>query len=88
MSEETMAALGAALKDDETVRALFVDAKGPEDVVRIAGEAGFVITAEELMAATPDLTDAELAGAIGGAGPAANNWTDNPVYVSGFGAFC
>ena len=88
MSEEVMAALGAALRNDETVRALFVDVKGPEDVVRIAGEAGFVITAEELMAPTPDLTDAELAGTVGGAGVVANNWSDNPVYVSGFGAFC
>jgi len=88
MSEETMAALGAALANDVTVRALFAGATTPEDVVRIAGEAGFVITAEEWMSAAPDLTDAELAASVGGGGwDGSPNWSTNEISVR-FHQYC
>jgi len=63
MSEEQLKAFIAKAKDDQSIQEKLKAAKTPEDVVVIAKEAGFAISADKL---TQNLTDEELEGVAGG----------------------
>lgn len=68
MSEDAMAALRAAAQDDETLRTKLAAATSAEDVVRLAGEAGFDLV-EDLPAAgasSGELSLEELDSVAGG----------------------
>jgi predicted ribosomally synthesized peptide with nif11-like leader len=69
MSEDAIAALRAAAQDDETIRTQLAGATSPEDVVRIAGEAGCDLMVEDLLpagASPGELSLAELDAVSGG----------------------
>ncbi len=55
----------AKIKEDAALAAKFADCKSADDVVAIAKEAGFEITAEEVEKLT-DVSAEDLAGAAGG----------------------
>ncbi len=63
-----MAAMVAAYQSDEVFKAAIDGATSIDEVIRIAGDQGFVLTEEELKAAPVerDLTDAELEESSGG----------------------
>lgn len=74
MSADQMAALLSAAASNRDIASAFVTAATAEDVVAIARDLGYTITAEEVNAAgtavtTGALSDAELAEIAGGGSP-------------------
>ena len=74
MSEEQLKAFIAKATDDQSIQAKLKAAKTAEDVVGIAKEAGFVLSANKLI---ENLTDEELEGLAGGV------WTHIILCLSG-----
>ena len=72
MSEEQLKAFLEKVKGDTTLQEKLKAAASPEatiEIAKIAKEAGFAITAEDIQSmqsATVELSDAELEGAAGG----------------------
>ena len=81
MSEESMAGLLAAMQDDADLRTRLSNAGDRDEFVRLAGEAGFAISADEWFdASSRELSDAELESAVGGYTFPQTDWIycDNP----------
>ena len=67
MSEEQLNAFLEKLKGDTSLQEKLKAAASPEAAIEIAKEAGFSITAEDIMqSSTVELSDEELEGAAGG----------------------
>jgi predicted ribosomally synthesized peptide with nif11-like leader len=79
MNDSTMAALRAALENDEELRARFAAAATDEEVVALAREAGVAIDGADLDQAV-DVSDTELAQVAGGYTFPPTDWIycDNP----------
>ena len=69
MSEEQLKAFLEKVKTDTSLQEKLNEAANADAVVEIAKEAGFSITAEDIMqSSTAELSDEELEGAAGGCG--------------------
>ena len=69
MSEEQLKAFLEKVKADTSLQEKLNEAADADAVVEIAKEAGFSITAEDIMqSSTVELSDEELEGAAGGCG--------------------
>ena len=69
MSEEQLKAFLEKVKTDTSLQEKLNEAANADAVVEIAKEAGFSITAEDIMqSSTVELSDEELEGAAGGCG--------------------
>lgn len=69
MSRETMVALRSALAANQGLQARLATATTDDAFVRIAAEAGYSITLDDLqLIADDDVSDAELEALAGGAG--------------------
>ena len=66
MSEEQLKAFLEKVKADTSLQEKLNAAADADDVVEIAKEAGFSITAEDMQSSTVELSDEELEGAAGG----------------------
>ena len=66
MSEEQLKAFLEAVRADAGLQEKIKGAADADTVVAIAKAAGFVISAEELNSAQPELSDEELEGVAGG----------------------
>ena len=67
MSEEQLNAFLEKVKGDTSLQEKLKAAASPEAAIEIAKEAGFSITAEDIMqSSTVELSDEELEGAAGG----------------------
>jgi predicted ribosomally synthesized peptide with nif11-like leader len=79
MNDSAMAALRAALEDNEELRARFAAATTEEDLVVLAREAGVSLDTADLSEAV-DVSDAELAQVAGGYTFPPTDWIycDNP----------
>ena len=67
MSEEQLKAFLGKVKGDTSLQEKLKAAASPEAAIEIAKEAGFSITAEDIMqSSTVELSDEELEGAAGG----------------------
>ena len=68
MSQEQLTAFIEKGKADTSLQEKLKTAVTPEDTIKIAKEAGFVITVEDIqsMQSTVELSDDELGGAAGG----------------------
>jgi predicted ribosomally synthesized peptide with nif11-like leader len=69
MSEEQLKAFLEAVKADATLQERLKAATGPDIVVAMAKEAGFVISPEDIKRAKVELTEEELEGVAGGGDP-------------------
>ena len=65
MSEEQLKAFLAKAKDDQSIQDELKAAKSPEEVVRIAKEHGYELTADKITGMT-ELSEEELEGVAGG----------------------
>jgi len=79
MNDSAMAALRAAMQNDEELAARFAMAGSDEDVVALAREAGIVVDASDL-SEVADVSDAELEQVAGGYTFPPTDWIycDNP----------
>ena len=69
MSRETMIALRSALADDQALQMRLAAAATDDEFIRIAADADFLITLDDLsLLTTADVSDAELETISGGAG--------------------
>ena len=66
MSLKQLNAFLSKAKNDSNLQEKLKADKSPEDVVGIAKEAGFMISADDLENAQSEVSDAELEGAAGG----------------------
>ena len=66
MSLEQLKAFLEKVKDDSSLQEKLKAAANPDDVVSIAKEAGFSISADDLKNAQSELSDEELEGVAGG----------------------
>ena len=66
MSKEQLKAFLEKVKGDTSLQDRLKAAKSQDDVVSIAKDAGFMITAEELKNAQAEVSDEELEGVAGG----------------------
>ncbi len=69
MSEEQLKAFLEAVKADVTLQERLKAATGPDIVVGIAKEIGFVISPDDINRAKAELTEEELEGVAGGGDP-------------------
>jgi predicted ribosomally synthesized peptide with nif11-like leader len=89
MSEEQLKAFLDAVKADKSLQNKLKEAIDPDDVLAVAREAGFAVSAEELKKAQAEIADNELEGVAGGFLSPANwlagnvNRTNNQVVVDG-----
>ena len=65
MSEEQLKAFLEKVKGDTSLQEKLKAAADSDAVLAIAKDAGFIISAEDLKIATPELSDEELEGAAG-----------------------
>ena len=70
MSEEQLKAFLEKVKADTSLKEKLKAASDADDVVAIAKEAGFKISAEDLKNTKVEVSDEELEGASGGCDPA------------------
>ena len=79
MNDSAMAALRAALENDEELRARFAAAGSDEEIVALAQEAGVAVDTADLSEAA-DVSDAELEQMAGGYTFPPTDWIycDNP----------
>jgi len=79
MNESPMAALHAALKDDEALQARFAEARTDAEIVAVAREAGVVLEIEDVEGSA-ELSDVELEQVGGGYTFPPTDWIycDNP----------
>ena len=66
MSEEQLKAFIAKAKDDQSIQEKLKSAKSSEDIVGIAKEAGFSISADDLKQAQSEISGQELEATAGG----------------------
>lgn len=81
MTDNTVAALHAAMRDNPELRKRFGSASSPEDFERLAAEAGFKVASKDFFAgAGEELTDADLENIAGGYTFPRTDWIycDNP----------
>ena len=74
MSEEQLKAFLEKVKADTSLQEKLKAASDADAVVAIAKEAGFSISADDLKKAQSELSDEELEGVAGGAGPCMHLW--------------
>ena len=69
MSEEQLKAFLEAVKADTNLQERLKAATGPDSVVALAKEAGFLISPDDIKRAKVELTEEELEGVAGGGDP-------------------
>ncbi len=81
MSENTVAALISALRENQPLRERLEKSSDPQEFERLAAEAGFDVSSEEFFSSpTGELSDAELDNVSGGYTFPRTDWIycDNP----------
>lgn len=86
MTDDGLRKLAARAEQDEELAAALAGAATPEDFVRIAGEHGVTVRADEMVTEIA-LTDAELENASGGTN-AAWYWATAPEFCGTQGRLC
>ena len=85
MSKEQLKAFLEKVKGDTSLQDRLKASKSQDDVVSIAKDAGFMITAEELKNAQAEVSDEALEGVAGGVGC---KWSSLTTWGAGWGVGC